>query len=344
MKKMRLGAMAVAIVAGVGAFLGAQRLELIPGPWSKPDAGEMYLSSGVAALAAASAAIAAGPDDYMTYYRRGTQYQLQGQYELALTDLNRAVELSPTPLSLEVLGVRALDSGSRDTHTLGLVFLLIKTRAETLQRLNRPTEAIADLDAAIKLDPRKTDPFYSRGLLQAKTGRYDAAIADFDALLQRRSDVNWYFGRGLAKYFKGEWNGAADDFQQAVRRMPGDNAYLIWLAKAHLRAGMPLQAELFANLDRNGSAWAVVEALMSDDDPAQFVSGVRAGAGYAGSNEQDARCKATVFLGEWLTIRKSGVGAREIFTEAENVCPPLSLEKAVASAELLRVPAGAVTP
>jgi len=250
MKKLRYGAMAIAIVAGVSAFLGAQRLELIPGPWSKKGGHPIYVSVAAGNLSLSSSA--AGPADYMTYYRRGTQYQLQGQYERALTDLNRAVELSPTPLSLEVLGVRAMDSRSRDTHTLGMAFLIRTTRADTLLRLNRPSEALSDLDAAIALDPRKTEPFHARGLLRAKTGLYDAAIADFDALLACRDHISWHFGRGLAKYFKGDWNGAALDFAQSSQLAPQDNTFLIWLAKTHLRAGRPSRLRIWTATAAHG--------------------------------------------------------------------------------------------
>ena len=70
MKKLRYGAMSIAIVAGVSAFLGAQRLELIPGPWSKKDGYPIYVSDAARNLSLSSSA--AGPADYMTYYRRGT--------------------------------------------------------------------------------------------------------------------------------------------------------------------------------------------------------------------------------------------------------------------------------
>jgi len=82
---------------------------------------------------------------------------------------------------------------------------------------------------------------------------------------------------------------------------------------------------------------------MSGHNPEQFISGVEAGAGYSNANGPDARCKAALFAGEWLTIRKAGVGAREMFAEAERTCQPLSIERAVATAELQR-PALISTP
>ena len=71
----------------------------------------------------------------------------------------------------------------------------------------------------------------------------------------------------------------------------------------------------------------------------RFPFGARASAGYANPGSGDAKCKTALFLGEWLTLRKSGVGARDMFLEAQAICQPLSIEKAAATAELQRMPA-----
>ncbi len=327
--------MAATIAVAVGGFLLAQRLALIPGPWTaKPGIG--YLGNVDSAY---TAAIDADPADYMTYYRRGTLYQKQRQFDLALTDFNQAVKLSPIPVSLETLGEQAKNSLSRDTHTLGLVFLLHTTRAEVLQQMNRPGEALADLDQAIALDPRGSEVFFSRGLLRAVSGHYDTAIADFDVILARRSDMTWHFGRGLAAYFKGDWKSATADFQRAAQMNPREDSYFVWLAKAQLRGGTALHAEDFSALDRGSGAWPVIAALMEDHNAEQFILGVRAGAGYANPGSRDSKCKAALFLGEWLTFRKASVGARALFTEAQATCRPLSIEQGAATAELRRLPA-----
>ena len=248
MKKLRYGAMAVVIATAVGVFLGAQRLELFPGPWSKPDYNQTATSRKQAAIDTHSAAIVANPQDYMSHYRRGTHFLQQRRYEEALTDLNAAIKLSPTPLSLEALGERINNSGLPETHTLGLVVLIHITRAEILQRLNRPEEALADFDRALAFDGRKTEIIYSRGILRTVTGRYDDAITDFDAILDCRDNISWYFNRGVAKYLKADWTGAIADFQASVRSGASDDSPLIWLAKAHLRAGVIMPPPLFASV------------------------------------------------------------------------------------------------
>ena len=96
-----------------------------------------------------------------------------------------------------------------------------------------------DVDQAIALDNRKMDVFYSRGTLRAGLGQYDGAIADFDRILARRTNLSWLVGRGVAKFLKGDFAAAAADFQQAALRAPADEDVQIWLTRASLQAGLP---------------------------------------------------------------------------------------------------------
>ena len=217
--KLRIAAMAGAIVAGAGLFLGAQRVDLIHGPWSHD-----FIRYADAADA--------DPGDYMGYYRRGLHFQKQGQLEQALAELDHAVALSPTPLSLKALGDQAGRMMSRDARTLTRVVLVYAARAEILQQMNRASDALADLDHAVALDSHSPIVIYTRGLLRSNSGRYDEAIADFDYLLTRHNDVDWFFGRGMAKYLKGDFADAAADFGEAAQRAPRNTNFQSWLTKA----------------------------------------------------------------------------------------------------------------
>ncbi len=155
--------------------------------------------------------------------------------------------------------------------------------------------------------------------------------------MSNRTDANAQFGRGLAKYLKADWTGAIADFKAAARIMPSNTFYLVWLAKAHLRGGIPLPPQQFAEMGDNSSARHVIEAFMSDYNPEQFMAGVRAGAAYTDRRNHDYQCETSLFMGEWLVLRKKGKGAREMFADAEAHCRPLSVERTVASAELSRL-------
>jgi len=269
------------------------------------------------------------PEGFMDFYRRGLAFQRSNQHERALAELNQAVKRSPTPQTAAQLGERAFNSRLRETHTMRMVFLVHTARAALLQQMNRPAEALADLDHAISLDARGPDVFHTRGLLRTYAGRYDDAIADFDFLLSRRTDPQWIFGRGVAYYLKGDWTKAASDFTAVTKMVP---QALIWLTKTHLRTGQPMPPQPFAHTNATSPSGATIAALMSDQEPAQPIQTANMEGRHA------ARCPAALFAGEWLTIRKDSDGAREMFTEAVSTCRPLSLEHATATAELTRLP------
>ncbi len=92
--------MAAVIAAGVGAFLGAQRLALIPGPWSQPGPYGYAGAMNGEAEDYYSVALADDPADYMACYRRGVIFEQRREYEPALADFNQAVALERLAISL----------------------------------------------------------------------------------------------------------------------------------------------------------------------------------------------------------------------------------------------------
>ena len=61
-------------------------------------------------------------------------------------------------------------------------------RAKALAATNQLTRALADYDAALKLDPTMTDELNARGELRRATGDRPRALADFTAVLKIRPD------------------------------------------------------------------------------------------------------------------------------------------------------------
>jgi len=246
--KLRLKAMSIAVAAGVGVFLAAQQLQLVPQAWSEEvssrDATASYATYQPGSDDAPySAAVAAHPDDYMAYYRRGLHYQARGNLNLAVVDLDRAVALSPQTMTRAMLGDEANDTLSLETRTLNRVVFIRLLRATVLSQLAREPEALADLNRAIALDDHKTSAIFARAALLSEMERFDEAIADYDRLLKRYINTDWMFGRGVAKFHKGDFDGASLDFREAARRQPGDETFQVWLEKAALRASVAAQVE-----------------------------------------------------------------------------------------------------
>ena len=187
-----------------------------------------------------SEAIRRHPDSYMSYYRRGVSYARLGQPSNALTDLDMAVRLSPSVKNANELGVRAWNSLLPETHALNLVVTVRSARANLLRELKRPKDAIADLDVAIALDPRRTNLWHTRGLLHMEAGNAPAAINDFSALLARRENVDWRFARGICHYANGNFAEAEADFAKAAKVAPNNGLYARWLAKTQKRLGIAI--------------------------------------------------------------------------------------------------------
>jgi tetratricopeptide (TPR) repeat protein len=86
-----------------------------------------------------------------------------------------------------------------DPHQLNL-------RCWTRATLNKDLDlALADCDAALKLDPGLAAALDSRGFVHFRLGQYDAAIADYSAALKLSPELaDSLFGRGLSRLKKGQ--------------------------------------------------------------------------------------------------------------------------------------------
>lgn len=82
-------------------------------------------------------------------------------------------------------------------------------------------KAIADMDRAIKLEPKKADLFVNRAFLRYKVDDYFGAMSDFDyAIGLDPGNVPAHFNRALLKMEVGDVNKAIEDFSFALSREP----------------------------------------------------------------------------------------------------------------------------
>ena len=81
--------------------------------------------------------------------------------------------------------------------------------------------ALADFDAAIRLDPRHAQAYISRGCAHATRGEHDRAIADYDAAIRLDPGcARAYSNRGLAHFARGEFDRAIADYGEVIRLDP----------------------------------------------------------------------------------------------------------------------------
>ena len=82
--------------------------------------------------------------------------------------------------------------------------------------------AIADVNEAIRLDPKHANAYNGRGTVYRAEGDNDRAISDFnEAIRLDPKDPDAYYNRGLAKRATGDAAGGDADIAKAEQLKPG---------------------------------------------------------------------------------------------------------------------------
>jgi tetratricopeptide (TPR) repeat protein len=98
--------------------------------------------------------------------------------------------------------------------------------------------AVADLDAAVRLDPRIAGLYLERGLAHDATGEHLLAVIDFTEAIGRDPTlVQAYFGRAMAYEASGERERSVADLSNARRLDPN------LVAALHMQRGNELRAD-----------------------------------------------------------------------------------------------------
>jgi tetratricopeptide (TPR) repeat protein len=165
----------------------------------EPDLAEGYASRAVTrimlgnrsgALEDCERTIKLAPSSAKGYRMRGLVHLSSRDFEAAIKDLSRAIELDPDV--------------PEDYHNRGYACHLE----------SRLHEAIADYDRAEAKGLSHPGLFYKRGSAHEELGRDEEALADYG----RAIEVNGrygpaYAGRGMIRFRREEWKGAADDLK-----------------------------------------------------------------------------------------------------------------------------------
>jgi tetratricopeptide (TPR) repeat protein len=105
---------------------------------------------------------------------------------------------------------RALDAG---VHHTGEAY---NGRAAVYHALGRSAEALADADAALRLEPRNAGFLLNRGLIRGPSD-LPGAVADWSAALRIDPELApAYHSRGVAREALGDRAGAIADYERAL--------------------------------------------------------------------------------------------------------------------------------
>jgi len=213
-------------------------------------------------------------------------------------------------------GLAEAKLGRRDA---AITLLTNAIESETLSRENR----------ALALATRAYA--YQRG------GDYPDAVADYDAALELAIDPITLRNRGAAYLEWGHYEDAAEDFAKALSLQRANAYFGIWLHVARLKAGAEDKREILGNLEQvEVKQWpgplfahlagreALAEVTRQAQQPGDAVA------------RSERRCDLAFFLGEKY-LAEGDADALRFLREARDVCPPDSIERAIARADMLRV-------
>jgi tetratricopeptide (TPR) repeat protein len=142
------------------------------------------------------------------YYFWGETYRAKGNYDAAIANYNRSIQLISTSASAY------LDRGVAYYHKKDY------------------DRAIADYTQALRLDPNYVWAYVIRGGVYNDKGEYDKAIADYNQVLRiNPNSALAYYGRGDAYYGKKDYARARADFEKVLQIDPNDADARSWLER-----------------------------------------------------------------------------------------------------------------
>lgn len=172
------------------------------------------------------------PTNAALYMARALDYALVQDFENALNDLNKAIELQPNlqlayferavirsiqldllpePVATETAAKPETNpiTGKNQTPQLSNIPDFPKGRIEYAQ-------IKADYDTAIRLNPDFYYAYYNRGEIFSLEKNYVAALADYDQAIQREPRfAEAYFNRGITRLSMGDKQRGLDDLRKA---------------------------------------------------------------------------------------------------------------------------------
>ena len=161
------------------------------------------------------------------------------EYDLALSDFTRAVELQPENANFYLhrsmaydrkgevdrviddlnAGLR-LDKATKDEYH-PLFAQAHRNRANRLLKRERYSRAVREYGTALKYDPDYAAAYQDRGTAHQIRDKLGPTIADYTEVLRLKPEkASLLFRRGVAALFDGDNDGAIDDLSRAIELEP----------------------------------------------------------------------------------------------------------------------------
>lgn len=145
-------------------------------------------------------AIKLNPSYGMAYGGRGTTHSELGQYEQAIDDFEKYIQLAP-------------DSYLFDAY---------QRRGSAYANLGKYHQAIQDFNESVRLNPKSAIVYEERGIVYSNLGEHRIAIQEFETAIELDPFRTLsYISRGAAHVALGEHEAAIRNFDKVVQLAPG---------------------------------------------------------------------------------------------------------------------------
>ena len=159
-------------------------------------------------------AIELTPDDAEAYYNRGNAYALKGACDPAIQDLTKAIRLRPRYAKA------------------------YNNRGNVFGRKGALDLAIQDYSNAIEFEPDYAEAYDNRGNAYNDKGDYDLAVRDYDKAIELKPGfAQAYSNRGNFYDAKGDYDLAVQDYSRAIALQPDCAEAYYNRCNAHNRKG-----------------------------------------------------------------------------------------------------------
>lgn len=174
------------------------------------------------------------PPDEALHEARGLVYRDMGDYNKALADFDKVIEIEPTKgqhsynrgVVFHRMGREqdAIEDLSRAIEFGKIDAPVFNERGLAWRALGNTAQAVADHTAAIESDGLKTEYLSNRAQCLFEQGLYDRAEADLSRALQLDSDdAELFYKRGITRYAQRKYAEAIADLKSALRLDPSNS-------------------------------------------------------------------------------------------------------------------------
>ena len=163
----------------------------------------------------------------ISYNNRGNAYAELKQYENAIEDFNKAIEVNPKfaeaynnrgPAYAELKQYgRAIEDYNRAIELNPKFAKAYNNRGIAYAKLKQHERVIEDFNKAIDINPKFAEAYNNRGLAYAELEQYGRAIEDFNKAIDiNPEDAKAYYNRGADYYTLKQYENAIEDYNKAI--------------------------------------------------------------------------------------------------------------------------------